>query len=62
MKKELRDIAVLRQHAGTISRMQRDIDRLKREISLLESELSVSGSTKSPEDVQQELDTLSGEM
>ena len=42
--------------------MQRDIDRLKREISLLESELSLTGSTKSPEDVQQELDTLSGEM
>ena len=42
--------------------MQKDTDRLSREISIIEGELSVTGSTKSPEDVQQELDALSSEM
>ena len=62
IKKELRDIAALRQQASTMSKMQKDIDRLSREISIIEGELSVTGSTKSPEDVQQELDALSSEM
>lgn len=61
-KRDLRDITALRHSASVVSKMQKDIDRLSREVSVIEGELSVTGSTKSLEDVQQELDALSGEM
>lgn len=38
------------------------MERLKRETAHLEEELSASGSTKTADDVQAELDALSTEM
>jgi len=38
------------------------VDRLEAETASLEEELSASGSTKTADDVQMELDALSGEM
>ena len=45
-----------------MSQLQKDIERLKREISTIESELMVTGSTKTADDLQEELDTLSNQM
>ncbi|KAI0917273.1 hypothetical protein AcW2_007450 [Taiwanofungus camphoratus] len=59
LKKELKDLSLMRQHASLVSRTQKDIERLKREVSDIESELSTTGSTKTPDDLQLELDELS---
>ncbi|TFY67850.1 hypothetical protein EVJ58_g1346 [Rhodofomes roseus] len=60
--RELKDIAALRQQASLVSQLQKDIERLKREISTIESELMTTGSTKTADDLQEELDTLSTNM
>ncbi|KAH9947593.1 P-loop containing nucleoside triphosphate hydrolase protein [Amylocystis lapponica] len=62
MKRQLREISALRQHAALVTRTQKDIERLQREIGVLESDLSTTGSTKNTEDVQTELDALSTEI
>lgn len=52
----------MRQHAASVSRAQKDIERLKQEIATLESDLVASGSTKTADDVQQELDQITAEL
>ena len=60
--RELKDIAALRQQANSVSQLQKDMERLKREIGTIESELMVTGSTKTADDLQEELDTISNQM
>ncbi|EPT05284.1 hypothetical protein FOMPIDRAFT_148443 [Fomitopsis schrenkii] len=60
--RELKDISALRQQASSVSQLQKDIERLKREITTIESELMVTGSTKTADDLQGELDTISNQM
>ncbi|KAL4080977.1 P-loop containing nucleoside triphosphate hydrolase protein [Scleroderma citrinum] len=62
IKRTIRDITALKQQAATVSRNLDDLDRLKTETTNLEEELSTSGSTKTADGVQTELDTLSGEI
>ncbi|KAH7924955.1 hypothetical protein BV22DRAFT_469854 [Leucogyrophana mollusca] len=59
IKKELREIAALKQHASSVSRNQSDSERLQAEISSLEEDLAATGNTKTADDVQVELDELS---
>ena len=59
LKREIKDIAFLKQHAATVSSTLSQITALKRDISVLESDLSSSGSTKTVDDVQGELDVVS---
>ena len=58
----MKDIAALRQQANSVSQLQKDTERLKREITTIESELMVTGSTKTADDLQEELDTISNQM
>ncbi|KAF8836218.1 hypothetical protein BDN67DRAFT_974411 [Paxillus ammoniavirescens] len=62
IKKDVRDITALKQHAATVSRNQTEIERLQTEIANLEEELSATGSAKTADDVQTELDALSNEI
>ncbi|KAH9179304.1 P-loop containing nucleoside triphosphate hydrolase protein [Lactarius sanguifluus] len=62
LKKELRDLASLRQHAVNVSRLYSDCNDLRREISNVENSLVVTGTKKTADDVQQELDHLSAEL
>lgn len=62
IKKDIRDIATLKQHAAAITKNQSEIGRLTTEIANLEDELSSTGSSKTADDVQTELDALSNEM
>ncbi|KDQ62331.1 hypothetical protein JAAARDRAFT_66083 [Jaapia argillacea MUCL 33604] len=59
VKRELRELATMKQQATHVSRNQKDVDRLRREIAAIEDSLSSTGSTKTPDDVQAELDSLS---
>lgn len=52
----------MKQLANNVSRMQKEIKRLKDEISMLENDLSHTGSTKTIEDLQTEIEAISGEM
>jgi DNA repair protein RAD50 len=52
----------MKPHANHVSRMKKDISRLKDEISNSESELSFTGSVRTPDDVQMELDAVVAEM
>ncbi|KAG1761056.1 hypothetical protein EDD22DRAFT_35947 [Suillus occidentalis] len=62
LKKDIREIASLKQSASTVSRNQNEIERLKSEIKKLETELAATGTAKTGDDVQRELDVLSNEI
>lgn len=62
LKKDIREIASLKQSASTVSRNQNENERLKSEIKKLETELAATGTAKTGDDVQRELDVLSNEI
>jgi DNA repair protein RAD50 len=62
VKRQLKDIVILRDHAKTISRLQREIERAEQEAEDLESDLSTTGSTRTADDVEEALHKLSGEL
>ena len=62
IKRQLNDISALKVHAISVMRLQSEIDRAKDDINDLETSLSSSGSTKTADDVQNELSELSGGM
>ncbi|KAG8214897.1 hypothetical protein J3R82DRAFT_10069 [Butyriboletus roseoflavus] len=62
IKKDIRDITTLKQHATAITKNQSENGRLKAEIANLEEELSSTGSSRTADDVQTELDALSNEI
>jgi len=62
IKKDIRDITTLKQHAAAITKNQSEIGRLNTEIANLEEELRSTGSSKTADDVQTDLDALSNEM
>lgn len=59
LKRELKELVSLRQHAVNVSRLHTDCKDLRKEISNVENSLAVTGSKKTADDVQQELDELS---
>ncbi|KAK2465331.1 hypothetical protein APHAL10511_002685 [Amanita phalloides] len=59
LKKDLREIQLIKQQAGTVARFQREIDRAKQEITSLEIDLASAGSTKTTDEVHEELEAVS---
>jgi DNA repair protein RAD50 len=62
LKGEVREVATMKQAAVAITRLLKDTDRLAQETAGLEDALSATGSTKTADDVQLELDTIGGEL
>ncbi|KAE9395078.1 hypothetical protein BT96DRAFT_163110 [Gymnopus androsaceus JB14] len=62
IKGELQDVQSLRESGKTIARLQKEVNRLKQEVESLETELASTGSTKSTEDIQGEIDVLSSQI
>ncbi|KAG2030192.1 P-loop containing nucleoside triphosphate hydrolase protein [Suillus americanus] len=62
LKKDIREVASLKQSASTVSRNQNETERLKSDIKNLETELAATGTAKTGDDVQGELDVLSNEI
>lgn len=62
LKKDMREVASLKQSASTVSRNQNEVERLKSDIKQLETELTATGTAKTGDDVQRELDVLSNEI
>ncbi len=62
IKRELKDLHALKEYANNVSRLQKEIERLNGDIKFLESELMSTGSTKTADDVQAEIDAISADM
>lgn len=62
MKRELRELTLLRQTAQLVTRTHRELEDLQRDVSALELELEKTGSTKSVEDVRAEVNEISDKM
>jgi DNA repair protein RAD50 len=62
LKKELKDISSLLQHSAHVSRTQKEIRRLEEEIADIENDLSATGSAKTADEIQLELDGVVTEM
>ncbi|KAJ7109736.1 hypothetical protein C8R43DRAFT_904551 [Mycena crocata] len=58
VKRDLRDIRTLKNHAQTVSRLQKEIKKAKEVVAEIEQQLSATGSTKTADEVQSELDEL----
>ncbi|THH19195.1 hypothetical protein EW146_g1924 [Bondarzewia mesenterica] len=61
-RKELKELALLRQHANNVSRLLQDIERLSQEIPHIQIELSASGSAKTATEIQEEIDVSSTDL
>lgn len=60
--RDLKDVAALRNQASSISRLHREIESATAEVAALQTQMSTSGSTKTADDVQAEVDDLSNKM
>ncbi|KAH8825323.1 AAA domain-containing protein [Flagelloscypha sp. PMI_526] len=60
--KDLKDIAALKTQASSITRLHREVAAAQSEISSLETQLAATGSTKTADDVQNEIDNLGTQM
>ncbi|KAG5639217.1 hypothetical protein H0H81_005696 [Sphagnurus paluster] len=62
VRRELKDILVLKDYVRTVIRLRTDVERANTDVSNLESDLLTTGSTKTTDDVQLELDEASTEL
>ncbi|KAF9463040.1 hypothetical protein BDZ94DRAFT_1362864 [Collybia nuda] len=62
VKRQLKDIMILKDHAKTVARLQREVERAEQEVSNLEGDLLATGSTKTADNVQEELNDLSSDL
>jgi DNA repair protein RAD50 len=53
---------MLKQHAMSVGRLTKEVDRLERDVQSLEQDLATTGSIKTADDVQLELDELAAEL
>ncbi|KAF8895513.1 hypothetical protein BD779DRAFT_1640508 [Infundibulicybe gibba] len=62
IKEQLKDVLMLKQYAATITRLNKELNRAADEVRTLESDLASTGSTKTADDVQIQLDNLATEI
>lgn len=62
IRRQQKELGLLKQHASTVSRTQKEIETSKEEMVTLETELAATGSTRTIDDVQQEIDNLTADM
>ncbi|KAF7987104.1 hypothetical protein HWV62_291 [Athelia sp. TMB] len=62
MKKQLKELSAIKQQSIHITKTQKEIARLSDEIATLENDLRRSGSAKTADDVQAELDEVASQL
>lgn len=62
VKKELKDLALMKQHSASVSKTIRDIERIGQEVKNLETDLEATGSSRTADDVQNQLNEVSANM
>ena len=59
VKRDLKDLALMKQHATNVSKLVKDIERIGQEVKNLETDLEATGSSRTAEDVQSLLNEVS---
>lgn len=62
LQRQVKDIISIKQQASNIGRLQKEIARATQDASQLENSLLATGSTKTADDVQSELSTITEQM
>lgn len=62
IKKDLKDLALMKQHAANVSKAIKDIERIGQEVKNLETDLEATGSSRTAEDVQSVLNEVSANL
>ncbi|KAI0822321.1 hypothetical protein BC628DRAFT_691139 [Trametes gibbosa] len=60
--KDLKELTSLQQHSVSVLKAQKEIARLKQDIAALENDLLASGTAKTADQVQEELDKVSADL
>lgn len=62
VKKELKDLTLMKQHSATVSKTIKDIERITQEVKNLETDLEATGSSRTADDVQNQLNEVSANL
>ena len=62
IKKDLKDLALMKQHAANVSKALRDVERIGQEVKGLETDLEATGSSRTAEDVRTILNEVSANL
>ncbi|KAJ3521830.1 hypothetical protein NMY22_g12151 [Coprinellus aureogranulatus] len=62
LKQLTKNLLILKQQTGTITRLRKEIERTENEVSDLETELTMTGTTRTVDDVQTELNEITTEL
>lgn len=62
LRRELKELSILKQQASNSVKLNSDVNRLKEEIARLEEDLSSTGSVKTADSVQEELEALGSQL
>ncbi|KAI5890396.1 uncharacterized protein SCHCODRAFT_01155975 [Schizophyllum commune H4-8] len=62
LRKQANEVQALKLQAANITRLQKDVERLKEEIEEIEHDLSATGSTKSTDDLQAEIEKMTDQI
>ncbi|KAL1742353.1 P-loop containing nucleoside triphosphate hydrolase protein [Schizophyllum fasciatum] len=62
LRKQSHEVQTLKLQAANVGRLQKDIERLGQEITEIEHDLSVTGSTKSTDDLQAEIEKMTDQI
>jgi predicted nucleic acid-binding Zn-ribbon protein len=61
VKKEIKDLVQLRKAAADVSRLHAEVEQLSKEIERIEQDLASTGSNRTVNDVQREVDVINTE-
>ena len=62
VKKDLKDLTLMKQHAAGASKAVKDIERIGQEVKNLETDLEATGSSRTANDVQNQLNEVSANL
>ena len=62
VKKELDELKGLKHQAALVSKLRQEISKLKQEIKITEAELTSTGSTKTLEEVEVQIDAAANDL
>lgn len=62
VKREMNELAIMKQHAISMTKLKSELERLADEVGRLEESLSSTGSVKTTDEVQAELNSTTFEM
>ena len=62
IKKELKDLGLMKQHSASVSKVSKDIERITQEVKNLETDLEATGSSRTADDVQTQLNEVTANL